>query len=185
MIELIDSIPSTARFVGPQGLGERLYQETEGLPFFLVEYLAVLAKDGEVATSDDWSMPGGVRGLLHSRLASVSETGWQLLTTAAVMGRSFDFDTLRAASGRSDEEIVTALEALIEQSLVEEVKSGAGERGLIYDFCHEKLRTLVYEEASLARRRLLHRRVAKALIGRTRGRRDLGTWPVILPITIA
>jgi len=154
------------------GLETRLYAETEGLPFFLVEYLIVLAKDGD-SLGDDWTMPGGVRGLLQSRLAGVSETGWQLLTTAAVIGRSFDFDTLRAASGRSDEEIVTALEALIEQGLVAEV-NGSGDRSLTYDFSHEKLRTLVYEEASLTRRRLLHRRVAEALIGRTRGRQDLG-----------
>ncbi len=155
------------------GLEARLYAETEGLPFFLVEYLIVLAKGGESINGDDWTMPGGVRGLLQSRLAGVSETGWQLLTTAAVIGRSFDFDTLRTASGRSDEEIVTALEALIEQGLVAEV-NGSGERNLTYDFSHEKLRTLVYEEASLTRRRLLHRRVAEALIGRTRGRQDLG-----------
>lgn len=155
------------------GLEARLYAETEGLPFFLVEYLIVLAKGGEAIGGNDWTMPGGVRGLLQSRLAGVSETGWQLLTTAAVMGRSFDFDTLRAASGRSDEEIVTALDALIEQGLVAEV-NGSGERSLSYDFSHEKLRALVYEEASLTRRRLLHRRVAEALIGRTRGRQDLG-----------
>lgn len=155
------------------GLEARLYAETEGLPFFLVEYLIVLAKGGESINGDDWTMPGGVRGLLQSRLAGVSETGWQLLTTAAVIGRFFDFETLRAASGRSDEEIVTALEALIEQGLVAEVK-GSGERSLTYDFSHEKLRTLVYDETSLTRRRLLHRRIAEALIGRTRGRQDLG-----------
>ncbi|MBI1877173.1 MAG: AAA family ATPase, partial [Chloroflexi bacterium] len=171
--ELIGSVASGANLTEPANLEARLYQETEGLPFFLVEYLTVLAKSGEVAAGADWTMPGGVRGLLQSRLAGVSETGWQLLTTAAVIGRSFDFDTLRAASGRSDEEIVTSLEILIEQGLVAEVKGGR-ERGLTYDFSHEKLRTLVYEEASLARRRLLHRRVAEALISRARGRYDLG-----------
>jgi DNA-binding SARP family transcriptional activator len=171
--ELVGSTAVGAKLAESDHLEIRLYQETEGLPFFLVEYLTILAKDGEAARTD-WSMPGGVRGLLQSRLAGVSETGWQLLTTAAVIGRSFDFDTLRAASGRSDEEIVAALEALIEQGLVAEVK-GSGERGLTYDFSHEKLRTLVYEEASLARRRLLHRRVAEALNSRARGRLELGT----------
>jgi DNA-binding SARP family transcriptional activator len=172
--ELIGSASAAAKLAEPPSLDERLYQETEGLPFFLVEYLAVLAQSGDTTAGADWSMPGGVRGLLQSRLAAVSETGWQLLTTAAVIGRSFDFDTLRTASGRSDDEIVTGLETLIELGLVEEVKSGAGERGLIYDFSHEKLRALVYEQTSLARRRLLHRRVAEALVGRARGRHDLG-----------
>jgi tetratricopeptide (TPR) repeat protein len=115
-------------------------------------------------------MPGGVRGLLQSRLAGVSETGWQLLNTAAVIGRSFEFDSLRAASGRSDEEVVAGLEGLIEQGLVTEV---GGERGPSYDFSHEKLRTLVYEQTSLARRRLMHRRVAEALVSGVRSRSDL------------
>lgn len=171
--ELIESLPFSTPLL-PQVVSQRLYQETEGLPFFLVEYLTVLTHSEQALTDDNWSMPGGVRGLLQSRLAGVSETGWQLLTTAAVIGRSFDFDTLRVASGRSDDEIVTALEALIEQGLVTEVKGSSGEQGIIYDFSHEKLRTLVYEETSLARRRLLHRRVAEVLINRVRGRYELG-----------
>ena len=43
-----------------------------------------------------------------------------------------------------------------------------------YDFYHDKLRALVYEEISLARRRLLHRRVAEALIKRARTSTERG-----------
>jgi tetratricopeptide (TPR) repeat protein len=176
VLELINATPTGAKLSArllPAELGQRLFQESEGLPFFLVEYLAVLAATEESAEST-WVMPGGVRGLLQSRLAGVSETGWQLLTTAAVIGRSFEFDTLRAASGRSDDELVSALETLIEQGLVAEVKNHAGDPGLHYDFSHEKLRTLVYEQSSLTRRRLLHRRVAEGLLARVRGRTDAG-----------
>jgi DNA-binding SARP family transcriptional activator len=165
--ELVQSVTqaSTNQF---GGLVERLYQETEGLPFFLVEYLKAITKGALSAESQDWSPPGGVRELLQSRLNRVSETGRQLLSTAAVIGRSFDFDTLREVSGRAEEETVIALEELIAQGLVEEVRGGVGERALNYDFNHERLRAMVYEETSLARRRLLHRRVAEALVGRTR-----------------
>src|SRR5207253_543643 len=52
--------------------------------------------------------------------------------------------------------------------------SGNNERILTYDFSHEKLRALVYEETSLARRRLLHRRVAEVLVNRMRGPRETG-----------
>lgn len=170
--ELVNSI--TTETTLPGGLVERLYQETEGLPFFLIEYLTAIKKGVLSAESDDWSPPGGVRDLLYSRLNIVSETGWQLLSTAAVIGRSFDFDTLREVSGRSEEETVIALEELIAQGLVEEVRGGTGEQALNYDFSHEKLRALVYEETSLARRRLLHRRVAEALIARTRENHEIG-----------
>jgi DNA-binding SARP family transcriptional activator len=155
------------------GLGRRLYDETEGLPLFLGEYLAAIATGALGAEDEIWSLPGGVRDLLHGRLGAVEETGWQLLNTAAVIGRSFDFDTVREASGRSEEEVIAALEELTDQGLVEEVK-GTGERAVAYDFGHEKLRTLVYEETSLARRRLLHRRVAEAFVRRARRRREMG-----------
>jgi DNA-binding SARP family transcriptional activator len=164
--ELVESVVG-----GPEDLGRRLYDETEGLPLFLGEYLAAIAKGAIAADDDTWSLPGGVRDLLHGRLGAVGETGWQLLGAAAVIGRSFDFDTVREASGRSEEETVGALEELGGQGLVEEVRD-AGEQTLTYDFIHEKLRALVYEETSLARRRLLHRRVAEAFVRRARRRRE-------------
>jgi DNA-binding SARP family transcriptional activator/Tfp pilus assembly protein PilF len=166
--ELVGSVVGDA-----DGLGRRLYDETEGLPLFLGEYLAAITTGALAAENETWSLPGGVRDLLHGRLEAVGETGWQLLNTAAVIGRSFDFDTVREASGRSEEEAVVALEELTGQGLVEEIK-GAGEQAVTYDFGHEKLRDLVYEETSLARRRLLHRRVAEALARRARRRRETG-----------
>ena len=166
--ELVGSVMGNA-----EGLGQRLYDETEGLPLFLGEYLAAITNGSLAAEDQAWSLPGGVRDLLHGRLGVVGETGWQLLGAAAVIGRSFDFDTVREASGRSEEEAVAALEELTGQGLVDEVK-GTGERAIVYDFGHEKLRALVYEETSLARRRLLHRRVAESLVHRARRRRETG-----------
>ncbi|MGI8586125.1 MAG: ATP-binding protein [Chloroflexia bacterium] len=171
--------------IGPHGaspaypIADHLYTETEGLPFFLVEYLAALTS-GSLAASGDWSLPGGVRDLLSSRLAAVSGTGKQLLNTASVIGRSFDFETLREASGRSEEEAVSGLEELMAHGLVVEVSGGEGEQELAYDFSHEKLRNLVYEETSLARRRLLHRRVAEALASRRPGSRAPSAPPGVV-----
>jgi len=146
---------------------ERLYRESEGLPFFVIEYLDALAQSGDQPAT--WSLPGGVRSLLQTRLARVDAASWQLLSTAAVIGRWFDFDSLHTASGRSDDETVSGLEALMALGVVAEVDTpGRGQEPPRYDFQHEKLRTLVYEETSLARRRLLHRRVAEALAARAR-----------------
>ncbi len=161
----------------PGVFAERLYQETEGVPFFLREYLTAIANGVLAPGNDNWSLPGGVRDLLHARLHSVSEIGWQLLNTAAVIGSSFDFDTLREASGRSEEETITALEELIVLGLVNEVQRSPDEQSLTYDFSHEKLRALVYEETSLARRRLLHRRIAEVLVGQERGNRKSSVLP--------
>ena len=139
-------------------VSERLYRETGGLPLFVVEYLNALEQPDA-----EGSLPGGIRELLLARLAPLSETANQLLTTAAAIGRSFDVELVRQASGRGDEETVAALEELTGRALLEET-------GDAYDFRHEQLRPLVYEETSLARRRLLHRRIAEALAARQRGR---------------
>jgi predicted ATPase/DNA-binding SARP family transcriptional activator len=153
---------------GAGTLGPRLTDETEGLPLFLTEYLAAVEK-GELDVGDDtWILPGGVQDLLKTRLGTVGETAGQVLAAAAVVGRSFDFDTVRTASGRGEEETLDALEELNSRGLIREVGVVGGAPS--YDFDHDKLRTLVYEETSLARKRLLHRRTADALSGGARGR---------------
>ncbi len=124
--------------------------------------------EGELdAGEETWALPGGVQDLLRGRLRTVGQTAGQVLAAAAVVGRSFDFDTVREASGRGEEETLPALEELVSRGLIREQKDAPSE-GPTYDFDHDKLRALVYEETGLARRRLLHRRAAAALTGRGR-----------------
>jgi predicted ATPase len=147
-------------------LSHDLYKESEGLAFFVVEYLAAMPED--ISGFELGELPRSGLDLLHSRLSAVSETGWQLLTAAAVIGRSFDFETLRDSSGRSEEEIAAEIEGLVRRGLIREYTSREGSGNPIYDFSHEKLRSLVYLETSLGRRRILHRRAAEALSSRGR-----------------
>ncbi|HEX6541403.1 MAG TPA: AAA family ATPase [Ktedonobacterales bacterium] len=154
-------------------VAERLYQETEGLPFFLVEYLAAIGSGLLVTEHEAWSLPGGVRDLLRSHLSAASETGWQVMGAAAVLGRSAPYEVLHEVSGRSDDETVAALEELTARGLLREATAESAKATVpVYDFSHEKLRALAYEETSLARRRLLHRRAAESLSTRLANRRD-------------
>ena len=109
---------------GPAGAAGLLHQRTEGLPFLVLEYLAAVGEDGELPAL----LPGGARDLLAARVRGVGDAARQVLATAAVLGRSFEVDTARAASGRSDEEAVAALEELAARGLVHEVA------GDVYDF---------------------------------------------------
>lgn len=157
-----DDVEELARALAPEvrNLEEkRVYEETEGVPLLVVEYCRALARGEE-------SLPSGIREVLGVRLASLGEMDAQVLAAAAVIGRAFDLEVLRDASGRTEEETVAALEELTARGLVRE-------SGDEYDFCHEQLRTLVQEGTSLARRRLLHRRVAEAL-----ARRAAATGPL-------
>lgn len=140
----------------------RLHRETDGLAYFVVEYLRALSEAGPPADAA-WPLPPTVRELLHARLLHVHETERQLLQAAAVIGRPFSVELAQAAGGRSEEEVVAALEGLTTRGLLREVVPGATGAAVVYDFNHTKLRSLAYDEMSLARRRLLHRRLADLL----------------------
>jgi DNA-binding SARP family transcriptional activator/tetratricopeptide (TPR) repeat protein len=133
---------------------DELVRESEGLPLFLAEALAA----GEIPTG---SIPPGVRALLDERLAAVGDVEGQVLGAAAVVGRWFDPDLVRQASGRSDDETVAALEALVRRGLIRESAGEGTPDG--YDFASSRVRDLAYGQLGLARRRLLHRRVADAI----------------------
>ena len=147
-------------------LAQRLYSETEGLPFFLAEYLNMFGRGELPLTGEPWPAPSRVRDFLHARLASVTAMAQQVLAAAAVIGRSFDLDTVTAASGRSDDETIAALEELLAQRLILELTEDR------LDFSHAQLRQVVYSDLSQLRRRLLHRRVGDALS--TQARRSGG-----------
>ena len=147
-----------------EDLVNRLYAETDGLPFFVMEYLAALPASDE--GEEQWPLPRGIRDLLQARLAPLSQVGRQLLGAAAVMGGSFELDSVRSVSGRSEDEAVGALEEVIERGFV--VEQSASDSDPLYDFSHDKVRELVYEQTSAARRRLLHARVAATLAGGVR-----------------
>ncbi|MDX6678689.1 MAG: hypothetical protein QOE31_2741, partial [Solirubrobacteraceae bacterium] len=155
--DVVTLVQTTRAEAQTADLEDRVYLQSEGLPLFVVQYLSG-------ATASDAELPADVHGFLTARVAGLGAVARQVLGAAAVIGRSFDVDTLRDASGRGEDELVAALEELMAQDVVREV---AGPQPG-YDFSHQLLRALVYDETNLARRRLLHRRVAAALSRRSR-----------------
>lgn len=130
---------------------DRLLEETEGVAFFVASYLSPSSREL------DWEVPPAVRDAVEARTLGLSDVAAQALTAAAVVGRSFDAETLQAASGRGEEETVVAIEELIGRGLIVELGAAT------YDFSHHKIRGVVLDRTTPARARLLHRRVAKAL----------------------
>jgi DNA-binding SARP family transcriptional activator len=155
--EEVRTLVGAGTTVNVDPLATRLHEESEGLPLFVVEYLSAMS-----STEDDWSMPAGIVGLLRSRLARVDELARQVLGSAAVIDRTFDFETVWRISGRSELEAVDALDDLVSHGLVEPRAQGEP-ASPTFDFSHHKIRELVYSDMSPARRRVLHRRAADAL----------------------
>ena len=102
-------------------LPQRLFAEAEGLPFFVVEYLNALdPEDLTAAKLEAVGLPTSVRDLLHNRLARIGDVERQIVQAAAAIGHGFDAPVIEAASGRSAEETVGALELLAARGLLVE-----------------------------------------------------------------
>ena len=79
---------------------------------------------------------------------------------AAAIGREFTLPVLARASDQDEASLVRSLDELWQRHIV---VNASGQRSEAYDFTHAKLREVVYNNLSAARRRLLHRRIAEAL----------------------
>jgi DNA-binding SARP family transcriptional activator/tetratricopeptide (TPR) repeat protein len=146
-------------------IGDRLYTESEGLPFLVTEYLAALDRSPAGQDGGAWNLPRGAADLLRQRLSTVSESATQVLGAAAVAGHEFRYEVVRRAGGRGDAATAGALDELLAAGLLCEVDGPAQDSGR-YAFTHDKLREVAYAATSSARRRVLHRRVAAALAER-------------------
>jgi len=139
-----------------------LHADSEGNPLFVIELLrAGLASRAQmpfVATVEGASsLPPRLRTVLRARLARLSPTTAELVGVASVIGRAFDLDLLVRVSGHEEDEVVRGLDELWRRRVVRELSAGQ------YDFTHDKLREVAYEDLSLTRRRLLHRYAAETL----------------------
>ena len=169
VIQLVEKLDLPQAQTSPSWAAQ-LARKTEGVPFFIMAYVHA-GQSKELIAAGESGAPAGVRTLLEARVNMASGPARQILQTAAVVGRVFDFEDVFAASGRSEEETVAALEELETRGLVRELPA-AGETSntrMSYDFNHEQMRLLVYTSMSMARRRLLHRRVAENLIRKQGG----------------
>ena len=133
----------------------RLLQETEGVPYFVTEYVKSLKSRGT------WEVPSTVRELVVRRLGSARGVASQILDAAAVIDRAVEFDMVGRVAGRTDLETADALDELARIGLMRATEDVSRAR---YEFSHEKLRTVAYEEMSPARRHVLHKRTSEALI---------------------
>jgi DNA-binding SARP family transcriptional activator len=137
----------------------RLYRETEGNPLFIVETVRAEGGGGPPGAPDRGipGLPPRAHAVIAGRLALLSDHAREIAAAAAVVGRAFTPDVLLHLIG-DEAVVVRALDELWRKRLVREQGPNA------YDFTHDKLRDVAYGETSAPQRRLLHRRVAEALV---------------------
>jgi ABC-type oligopeptide transport system substrate-binding subunit len=154
-------------------LAGRLYQETEGNPFYLMEIVKALFETGVVHLEEGvWRgdfariskreipLPASVSEAIQARADRLDETAQDALGLAAVLGREFDFDLLNAAWGQGEEATLEALDDLLRHRLIDE---GTAAVGRDYVFTHHKIQEVVYAGMPRRRRQHAHARVGGAM----------------------
>ncbi|HSD29415.1 MAG TPA: AAA family ATPase, partial [Vicinamibacteria bacterium] len=138
----------------------RLYRETEGNPLFIVETVRAESGGEAPAGVPEQGIPGlppRTHAVIAGRLSQLSDEAREAAAAAAVIGRAFDLSVLVPVVG-DEAVVVRALDELWRKRIIRE----QGPNG--YDFTHDKLRDVAYGATSAPQRRLLHRRVAEALL---------------------
>ena len=153
--------PSLARFV---------FAQTEGNPYFVEEVFRHLAEEGKLFNeTGKWlpalrvnrlQVPEGVRLVLGRRLDRLGVDARRVLTTAAVIGRSFSLLLLEDLENKQPDAALDAVEEAEKAHLVVAEPAGRDTR---YRFVHELVRHTAAESLSLPRRQRLHARVAEAI----------------------
>ena len=168
-----DSAAMVAEVTRGRGLSESMVEEivdrTDGVPLFIEEITAALIDTGFMPEGDGAdvpavdrtaaSIPATLQDLLMERLDRLGAAK-EVAQHAAVIGRSFTFDLIRAVSNKSAQ--------VLEQDLARLVDSGLiyGRRGVEsnYDFKHALVRDAAYQSLLRRDRKGCHQRIATALM---------------------
>jgi len=144
----------------------QLYDETEGNPFFVIETIRALREAGidwhNIPAGNPFGrkptlpLPAKVQALIQSRLDKLPDDGRPALGMAAAIGREFTFEILEKVSGIDSVVLLDALDEWLARGLVRETRDG-------YDFTHEKVSQVAYEQLARARRQWIHGRIASFL----------------------
>ncbi len=138
----------------------RWYTQTDGNPLF-VEYVvrgSMGLGTGGVAPT---GTPQDLDEILRGRVRGLSEADRRVLVYATVLGKEFDFATLAvAAGGKEEERLAESVDRLVHATLFRE------KGGEVYEFVSERIRAEAYAQLTETRRRILHRKVARALEAR-------------------
>lgn len=146
-------------------LTREIVRYAEGNPLFASEIVHTLRDEGWVNFADGrWQrqaegtapVPGAIQELLDRRLQRMPDETRQVLQTASVLGRTFDYALLRDTLQLPERTVLDALDDAIAGYIVEEATDG-------YRFRHNLLREAIYRRLTRARRQQLHRTVASAL----------------------
>ena len=158
---IFDGAPPSGDFAA------KIYELTDGNPFFVEEVLKAMMSAGEVARRPDgvWQSRQLVRvqaprtavEAVRRRLSALTVPARDVASMAAVAGRRFDFGLLQTLTGHDERALVSLIRELIGAQLVTEESPDR------FAFRHALTREAILGELLARERIALHRAVADAL----------------------
>ena len=167
-------------------IGQRLFAETQGQPFYLIETLKLLLAHGLLTPSSSEDsirtdevaaamvkelgraqlFPPSVREVVSIQLDRLSPAAFAFLVAGAVLEQDATFEHLCMVADLSEQEGLVVLDELLRSLLVQEPKRSSGRQGNdVYTFTHPMIREVVSVEAGETRSRIFHRRAFHILQG--------------------
>jgi tetratricopeptide (TPR) repeat protein len=136
---------------------DAVVRRTDGVPLFAEELARLMLEGAERAVARE--IPATLQDSLAARLDRLGAAK-EVAQVAAVIGREFSYDLLRAVSPLPESEIQSALEKLADAELIYA-------RGIppeaIYQFKHALIQDAAYDALVKSRRRELHCSVARTI----------------------
>ncbi len=159
---LVDALPE--RDVLDDDLADTILEAAEGVPLFL-EQLAAHAAESDVAEE---GIPASLDALLASRIDALEPGERDVLSRAAVVGRTFSRESLGAlTSDAENRELGGRLASLERRRLVRP-------RGDDHEFVHPLVRGAAYDAIGRPKRAAMHETFARWLDGRHEGNELVG-----------
>lgn len=170
----------------PPTLVEMITSESEGIPYYIEEFIRMLIDDGVIHTTQEpWQIeveqlnrlhiPATLTGVIQARLDSLTDEERLVLQQASVVGRNFwDAAILKlgptANPNQPHHELETTLDALRRRSLIFELRNSSFHGAREFIFKHALLRQVTYESVLKRDRRRYHTQIAAWLIQHSQDR---------------
>jgi hypothetical protein len=161
LLEAASGTPSDAATVAA------VLRATEGTPLFVAEVVRLVVAQGDAAVLGQPIVPDGLQPAIRGHLARVSDGARALLRLAAVIGREFGVDLVRALATAGElpgVELEAALAEAAEAGLILELpEDPARVADRRYRFAHILIRETLYRDLGATERERVHGRVAEAM----------------------
>ncbi|MBW2467832.1 MAG: AAA family ATPase [Deltaproteobacteria bacterium] len=169
-----ESLAMVAYLLGTENidkeLEELILEKTEGVPFFIEEFIRSLLDQNVINKLDDAYhllkdienviVPSTIQDVIMARVDSLKEGAKNVLQTGAVIGREFSLELIQEATGLSEKELLSHISISKDAELLYE-------RGIYpqvdYIFRHALTQEVIYNSLLSKGRKEVHEAIGRAI----------------------